>query len=228
MKEKIEWKESSWLKGIKIKTTLPFEDTTFTVYYRAILLRNVQFCEVVTVEDRVTCVRMTNKFIYQAIETAFGIHNGEVDVKDVLKNIIVEYDEEKAYYFFYIVYKELFRRNNPLSHKVLNQVRLYEFKEPFKSVFRDFDCKLAWDFILLDLVRQDLIKDIFAILWFRYRKTLLKCRAKEYRDFIYGEYLKDLKNKSEFTRRRPGKDIYTPIIQRAERRYYDKEIFNEV
>ena len=168
---------------------------------------------------------MTNKFIYQAIETAFGIHNGEVDVNYVLKNISVEYDEEKAFYFFYIVYKELFRRNNPKSHKVLNKVRLYEFKEPFKSIFKDFDCKLAWDFILLDLVTQHLTKNMFAILWFRYRKSLLKCRAKEYREFVYKEYLKDIKNKTEFTRRKPEKDVYTSMIQRAERRYSDTEIF---
>ena len=76
MGETKEWKESTWLKDLKIKAALPFEDTAFTTYYRAVLLRNVQFCEVVTIEDRVACVRMTNKFIYQAIETAFGIHNG--------------------------------------------------------------------------------------------------------------------------------------------------------
>jgi len=172
--------------------------------------------------------RMTNRFIYQAIETAFGIHKGEVDVADVLKNITVEYDEEKAFYFFYIAYKELFRRNNPKSHKFLNKVRLYEFKEPFKSIFKNFDCKLAWDFILLDLVTQDLTKNMFAILWFRYRKSLLKCRAKEYREFVYKEYLKDIKNKTEFTRRKPEKDVYTSMIQRAERRYSDTEIFEEL
>ena len=227
MGETKEWKESTWLKNVKIKAALPFEDTAFTTYYRAVLLRNVQFCEVVTIEDRVACVRMTNKFIYQAIETAFGIHKGEVDVADVLTNITVEYDEEKAFYFFYIIYKELFRRNNPKSHKVLNKVRLYEFKEPFKSIFKDFDCKLAWDFILLDLVTQDLTKNMFAILWFRYRKSLLKCRAKEYREFVYKEYLKDIKNKTEFTRRKPEKDVYTSMIQRAERRYSDTEIFEE-
>ena len=110
-------KESPWLGSLKLVKRLPFEDTAFTTYYRAIFLRNVQFCEVVTIEDRVACVRMTNKFIYQAIETAFGIHNGEIDVNDVLKNISVEFDEEKAFYFFYIVYKELFRR------KILNLIR---------------------------------------------------------------------------------------------------------
>ena len=109
----------------------------------------------------------------------------------------------------------------------MNKVRLYEFKEPFKSIFKDFDCKLAWDFILLDLVTQDLTKNMFAILWFRYRKSLLKCRAKEYREFVYKEYLKDIKNKTEFTRRKPEKDVYTSMIQRAERRYSDTEIFEE-
>ncbi len=207
---------------------LPFEDGIFIAYYRSILLRNVEFCEINSAEDLVKCTQLTNKFIQSALNAAFGIHTGQIDVQDVLKNIDSEYDQEKAFNFLYIVYRELFRKSNPISSTVLTKVRLYEFKEPFKSIFKDFDCKLAWDFILLDLVTQDLTKNMFAILWFRYRKTLLKCRANEYREFIYKEYLKEVKNKTEFTRRKPEKDVYTSMIQRAERRHYDKEIFDEV
>lgn len=227
MNDSKEWKESTWLKDLKLSTKLPFEDSVFTTYYRAVFLRNVEFCKVESIEDKLVCVRMTNKFIYQAIETAFGIHLGEVDVQDVIKNIGVEYDKEKAFYFFYIIYQELLRRNNPSYVKVLNKVRLYAFKEPFKSVFKNFDCKLAWDFLLLDLVRDELTKNMFAIMWFRYQKTLLKCKVDKYTEFVYNEYLKDLKNKSEFTKIKPEKDIYSPTLQRAERRYLNIEIFDE-
>ena len=224
MKEE-KWVESTWIKEIKPQTKLPFEDSAFTVYYKSVLLGNIEFCNLEKTGDYLLNLRNKNKFIYLAIETAFGVHNNEVNVQDVLKNIVAEYDDEKAYYFFYIVYKELFRRNNPTYHKVLNKVRLYEFKEPFKSVFKDFDCKLAWDYLLLDLVREELTKNMFSIMWFRYRKTLLKCKSNAYRKFIYHEYLKDVKNKTEFTRRKPEKDVYTPILQRAERRYSNKDIF---
>ena len=68
------------------------------------------------------------------------------------------------------------------------------------------------------MITQDLTKNMFAILWFRYRKTLLKCKANEYRGFVYKEYLKDIKNKTEFTRRKPEKDVFTSMIQKAERK----------
>ena len=63
---------------------------------------------------------------------------------------------------------------------------------------------------------------------FKEGKTLLKCKANEYRGFVYKEYLKDIKNKTEFTRRKPEKDVFTSMIQRAERRYSDSEIFEEL
>tara|TARA_B100000927_G_C16131115_1_gene335315 strand:- start:194 stop:349 length:156 start_codon:yes stop_codon:yes gene_type:complete len=50
---------------------------------------------------------MTNKFIYQAIFVAFGINNEEISIKELVKNIKNDYDKEKEYYFFYIVYQEL-------------------------------------------------------------------------------------------------------------------------
>ena len=58
-----DWVESLWIKNLKLVTNLPFEDGVFSDVYRSVLLRNVEFCEVVTVEDRVSCIRMTNKFI---------------------------------------------------------------------------------------------------------------------------------------------------------------------
>ena len=222
------WKESPWIGSLKLLKRLPFEDGVFNSIYRAVLLRNVEFCKVITNEDRASCIRMTNKFIYQAIFVAFGVNNEEISIKELVKNIKNDYDLEKEFYFFYIVYNELIRRNNTISYQLLKELRACKFQEPFKSIFKDFDCKLAWDFILLYLVTQDLTKNMFAILWFRYRKSLLKCRAKEYREFVYKEYLKDIKNKTEFTRRKPEKDVYTSIIQRAERRYSDTEIFEEL
>ena len=74
MKQK-QWKESPWISSLKLVKSLPFEDGIFNAVYRAVLLRNVEFCKVITIEDRVSCVRMTNKFIHQAICIAFGIDN---------------------------------------------------------------------------------------------------------------------------------------------------------
>ena len=50
--EQENWVESEWIKGMLLKKKLPFEDTIFVELYRAILLRNVEFCQVVTVEDK--------------------------------------------------------------------------------------------------------------------------------------------------------------------------------
>ena len=227
MKEE-EWKETNWLDNIKPVKNLPFEDGVFNAYYRSILLRNVEFCKVVTDEDRVTCVNMTNKFIQKALNTAFYIHTNQVDVQDVLTNVDVEYDQEKSYYFLYIIYRELYRRDNPIASTVLTKVRLYEFIEPYKSIFYDFDCKMAWDFLLSYFSQEKFTKNQFGIMWFRYRKILVKCTAKEYEAFVYNLYLKDVKNKTGFTRSRPEKDSYTTIHQRAERKYHNPEIFDEV
>ena len=180
MKQK-DWEESLWIKNLNLVTTLPFEDGVFSDVYRSVLLRNVEFCEVVTVEDRVSCIRMTNKFIRQAIFTAFGIHNKEVSIIAVLKNILNDYDKEKSYYFFYIVYQELLRRNNPLAGVVLSELRIYEFISPFKN----FDSKLAWDFLLLDLAHQGLNEDMFNEMWFRYKETLFQCESNVFSGFVY-------------------------------------------
>ena len=224
MKQK-DWEESLWIKNLKLVTTLPFEDGVFSDVYRSVLLRNVEFCEVVTVEDRVSCVRMTNKFIHQAIFTAFGVHNKEVSIIAVLKNILNDYDKEKSYYFFYIVYQELLRRNNPLAGVVLSELRIYEFIDPFKIVFKNFDSKLAWDFLLLDLAHQGLNEDMFNEMWFRYKETLFQCESNVFSGFVYKHYLKELKDPINLIKYNPPKKIYSFILKRAEERYKNKELF---
>ena len=224
MKQK-DWEESFWIKNLKLVTTLPFEDGVFGDVYRSVLLRNVEFCEVVTVEDRVSCVRMTNKFIHQAIFTAFGVHNKEVSIIAVLKNILNDYDKEKSYYFFYIVYQELLRRNNPLAGVVLSELRIYEFISPFKNVFKNFDSKLAWDFLLLDLAHQGLNEDMFNEMWFRYKETLFQCESNVFSGFVYKHYLKEFKDPINLIKYNPPKKIYSFILKRAEERYKNKELF---
>tara|TARA_B100001115_G_C15836648_1_gene418445 strand:+ start:960 stop:1607 length:648 start_codon:yes stop_codon:yes gene_type:complete len=213
-------------KEYPLKNKLPFEDGVFIAYYRNILLRNVAFCEINSAKDLVKCTQLTNKFIQKALNAAFGIHTGQIRTDDVLKNIDSEDDEEKAFYFLYIVYRELFRKSNPISNKLLAKVRLYEFKGPEKNVFFDFDCKLAWDYLLSYFSQEKFTTNLFAIMWFRYRKTLIKCKANEYEDFVYNLYLKDLKNKMVLTRKKPEKNLYLAIFKRAERNYFEKEIFD--
>ena len=182
--EQKDWKESAWISSLKLKKNLPFEDGFFNSIYRDVLLRNVEFCKVITIEDRASCVRMTNKFIHQAIFVAFGIDNREVSVKDLINNIKNDYDLEKEYYFLYIVYQELIRRNNPGSKNLLKELRVCKFKEPFKSLFKNFDSKLAWDFLLFDLAHQGLNEDVFKEMWFRYKNSLLDCQLNKYLEFV--------------------------------------------
>ena len=89
---------------------------------------------------------MTNKFIHQALLVAFGVNNEEISIKELVKNIKKDYDLEKEFYFFYIVYQELIRRNNSNSYQLLMELRGCKFQEPFKSLFKSFEAKLAWDF----------------------------------------------------------------------------------
>ena len=124
------------------------------------------------------------------------------------------------------MYRELFRKSNPISNTLLTKVRLYEFKEPEKTVFFDFDCKLAWDYLLSYFAQEKFTTNLFAIMWFRYRKSLIKCKENEYEDFVYNLYLRDLKNKIVLTRKKPEKDVYSVILKRAEKSYFKKEMFD--
>ena len=224
MKQK-QWKESPWISSLKLVKSLPFEDGIFNAVYRAVLLRNVEFCKVITIEDRASCIRMTNKFIHQAIMIAFGINNKEISIKELIKNIKSDYDQEKEYYFFYIVYQELLRRNNPNSYQILKELRGYDFQEPFKSLFKSFDSKLAWDFLLFDLAHQELSEDMFKEMWFRYKDSLLNCSSKKYSEFVFSQYLKEANNGSDLTNNNKKQGVYSLILERAEKRYLHKEIF---
>lgn len=226
--EQKDWVESPWISSLKLKKNLPFEDGVFNPIYRAVLLKNVEFCKVITIEDRVSCVRMTNKFIHQAIFIAFGINNKEISIKELIKNIKNDYDLEKEYYFFYIVYQELIRRNNPYSKNILKELRVCKFKEPFKSLFKSFDSKLAWDFLLFDLAHQGLNEDVFKEMWLRYKSSLLDCQLNKYLEFIFKQYLKDTDQKRNFTKNKRTQGLYSLILERAEKRYLNKEIFNAV
>ena len=224
MKQK-QWKESPWISSLKLKKNLPFEDGVFNSIYRAVLLRNVEFCKVITIEDRASCVRMTNKFIHQAIFIAFGINNKEISIKELIENIKKDYDLEKEYYFFYIVYQELIRRNNPSSNQLLKELRGYEFKDPFKSLFKSFDSKLAWDFLLFDLAHQELNENMFIEMWFRYSGVLLDCNSNKFSEFVFGQYLRGAEKVMDLAKNSKKQDIYSLILERAEKRYLYKEVF---
>ena len=224
MKQK-QWKESPWIKSLKLKKNLPFEDGVFNSIYRAVLLKNVEFCKVITIEDRASCVRMTNKFIHQAIFIAFGINNKELSIKELIENIKKDYDLEKEYYFFYIVYQELIRRNNPSSNQLLKELRGYEFKDPFKSLFKSFDSKLAWDFLLFDLAHQELNENMFIEMWFRYSGVLLDCNSNKFSEFVFGQYLRGAEKVMDLAKNSKKQDIYSLILERAEKRYLYKEVF---
>ena len=224
MKQK-QWKESPWISSLKLVKSLPFEDGIFNAVYRAVLLRNVEFCKVITIEDRASCIRMTNKFIHQAIMIAFGINNKEISIKELIKNIKNDYDLEKEYYFLNIVYHELVRRNNPSSYQILKELRDCDFQEPFKSLFKSFDSKLAWDFLLFDLAHQELNEDMFIEMWFRYKNSLLNCTSKKYSEFVFRQYLKDVGKSRNLIKNTKKQALYSLIIERAEKRYLHKEIF---
>lgn len=224
MKQK-QWQESPWISSLKLVKSLPFEDGIFNAIYRAVLLRNVEFCKVITIEDRATCIRMTNKFIHQAIFIAYGINNEEISINELIKNIKNDYDLEKEYYFFYIIYQELVRRNNSSSYLILKELKECGFQEPFKSLFKSFEAKLAWDFLLFDLAHQELNEDMFNEMWVRYKDSLLNCPPNKYSDFVFKQYLKDAKELRDLTKINNKNSLYSLIIERAEKRYIHKEIF---
>ena len=69
-------------------------------------------CKVITNEDRASCIRMTNKFIHQAIFVAFGINNEEISIKELVKNIKNDYDPFAPIYYRWLtllIHSPIFR-----------------------------------------------------------------------------------------------------------------------
>ena len=84
----------------------PFEDGIFISFYRLILLRNVEFCEVITEKDRIMCVSMTNKFIQKAINDAYAVNLSLIDSAELISESNQYYDAEKKYYYLQGAFKK--------------------------------------------------------------------------------------------------------------------------
>ena len=82
--------------------------------------------------------------------------------------------------------------------------------------------------MLFDLAHQGLNEDVFKEMWFRYKGSLLDCKANKYLEFIFKQYLKEAEPKRDFKKNKKKQGVYSFILERAEKRYLNKEIFNAV
>ena len=69
---------------------------------------------------------------------------------------------------------------------------------------------------------------MFIEMWFRYKGSLLNCSPNKYSDFIFRQYLKNTNNRFDLTKNKEKQTFYSFILERAEKRYLNEEIFKEV
>ena len=144
-----------------------------------------------------------------------------IDVKD-------QYNQEKWGYYFYIVYRELFRRKHPSEALFLSLVKTSQLSISFNNIFRTFNHQLAWDYVLMFLAHEKLSIELFIVLWHRYKNSLLICEINTYRDFIANLYFNDLKELIEFNSLVNTDPQFEFIILRAEKTYFDSNIFKNI
>ncbi len=203
-----------------------FEDGIFISFYRLILLRNVDFCEVITDKDRIMCISMTNKFVQRAINDAYAVHLSFIDSKELIVESNQLYDTEKKYYYLYIIYRELLRRKNKYAVDFLKAVKASSFKDSSVDIFISFNHKIAWDFLLTFLAQKELNQKVFSLMWHRYRQQLLNANSQKYSEFIYDKYLKEIADQTNLGQITSiNNNEYITILEIAEKSYFDYEIF---
>ena len=205
----------------------PFEDGIFISVYRNILLRPINFCDSVDESNIKKCVSKTNKFSQSAIQSAYAIYLSELSPNQLVIDIKRQYNQEKCAYYFYIIYRELFRRNHPSAELFLSLVKTSQLSTLNSNIFKTFNHQLAWDYVLMFLAHEKLSSELFKVLWHRYKKPLLICEISTYIDFIASQYFDKSKATITFNNLADTNSHFDFIIQRAEKFYYNSNIFRE-
>tara|TARA_B100001287_G_C22684948_1_gene532760 strand:+ start:803 stop:1456 length:654 start_codon:yes stop_codon:yes gene_type:complete len=205
----------------------PFEDGIFITVYRNILLRPIYFCDAVGKNNIKKCISMTNKFSQSAIQSAYAIYLSELSPDWIIVNTKNQYDQQKCTFYFYIVYRELFRRKHPSASQFLSLVEESYQTISIKNVFRSFNHQLAWDYVLMFLAQEKLTSEIFMHLWFRYKNSLLSCEPNVYNDFIVNQYFDNPKEYIEVSSVKATDSQFDFFIQRAEKFYQNSNIFGK-
>ena len=207
---------------------LPFEDGIFISVYRNILLRPINFCDIKDENNIKKCVAMTNKFSQSAVQSAYAIYLSELSPNQLIIDVKDQYYQEKWGYYFYIVYRELIRRKHPSEALFLSLVKTSQLSSSFNNIFRTFNHQLAWDYVLMFLAHEKLSIELFSVLWHRYKNSILICKINTYRDFIANQYFNDVKELIEFKSLVNTDPQLEFIIVRAEKTYFDSNIFKNI
>lgn len=210
-----------------VLSKLPFEDGIFISLYSNILLRPIPFCNADNHKNKKKYTPNAFKFSQLAIQSAYAIYLDELIPSQIVKEVHQNYNNEKSAYYFYIIYLELSRRNNPIASQFLKLVKASHYPSLFDKIFKTFEHKLAWDYVLIFLVNEECSIELFMFLWNRYRDTLLICKKKSYNNFISKQYFDKGEKNLEFTDLINTDSHLEFIVNRAEKTYFDIKLFEE-
>ena len=204
---------------------VPFEDLIYINIYETILFRSFLPKKKFTTSRGVELDIKVSKFIQYAIQNSYEIYVSNKKEAQFIKEIMQNYSSESSSYYFYVMYRELYRRKHRSADDFLSIVRSSNYPENFKLFFKSFDHKLSWDYLLMFLAHEELTKGLFLFLWHRYSKSLFCCDFNKYKVFIKRQYLLNINHdltKSEIL----ATDYYNFILSRAEKSYSSLKIFN--
>jgi hypothetical protein len=210
-----------------VLSKLPFEDGIFISLYSIIILRPILFCDAYNQKNKKKYTANKFKFSQSAIQSAYAIYLDELTPSQIVQEVHQNYNNEKSGYYFYIIYLELSRRKNRIASQFLKLVKASRYPSLFNKIFKTFEHKLAWDYVLIFLVNEEFSIELFTFLWNRYRDTLLICKKKSYNNFISKQYFDNGKKKLEFTDLINTDSHLEFIVNRAEKTYFDINLFKK-
>ena len=204
---------------------VPFEDLIYINIYEKIIFRSfLPKKNFTTSQGEQLDIKIRN-FIQNAIRTSYEIYVCTNKKAQFIKEIMQNYSSESSSHYFYVMYRELYRRKHRSADDFLSIVRSSNYPENYKLFFKSFDHKLSWDYLLMFLAHEGLTKGLFFFLWHRYSKSLFCCDFNNYKVFIERQYSLDISD--DVTKSGTlAKDDYNFILSRAEKSYSLPKIFN--
>jgi len=207
------------------QSRVPFEDLIYINIYETILFRSFLPKKKFTTSRGEELDIKVSKFIQYAIQNSYEIYVSSNKEAQFINEIMQNYSSESSSHYFYVIYRELYRRKHRSADDFLSIVKSSNYPENFKLFFKSFDHKLSWDYLLMFLAHEGLTKGLFFFLWHKYSKSLFCCDFNNYKVFIERQYLLDISvdvTKSGIL----AKDDYNFILSRAEKSYSFPKIFN--
>lgn len=178
-------------------------------------------------------------FISSGVNRAVSIRLEKLKVEEVLGAMQIEFGNKENSSDFInaqlnIIYNELKHYESHYADKVLPELENYHFKVFYGNVFYTKEAKEGFEHLLEAYSSPELNTKHFKVLWFNYstnsNKLIIKCKAEDFRAYVYGVYLKGAK-RTDFTNNSPTgayAERMKVLFERQEKTFKNSELFKKI